>query len=303
MADEADLGLGEKQHVIYRAFPNALFVGVTATPYFDPLEGLTNRGLVQADERWTRMFTDCIHEMTLEEAMERQILTPLDVTLIKTGVSVQNIEISSDGDYKQSDLERYLAIKARDVLILGMLAGVDKMPPTVHISDEQRKQIALIHEKIQGKRTAIFGISIDHINNLAQELKKLGVAAEAVHSELDPDKRRDILEAHKRGNTPVVLGIDILGRGWDSPATEVGIYARPTHSGVVKVQQLGRILRQSKYTGKTEAIAIELVDQFPRQASEVLIAHIFDPEYVLRGSQSGRTPSLSKGGSLKKKRL
>jgi len=87
---------------------------------------------------------------------------------------------------------------------------------------------------------------------------------------------------------PILIGVDAMSIGVNSPPTEVGIYARPTISGALLTQQLGRILRPSPETGKDKAIAIQLVDTVkqPRQAP-ILLPQIFDPEFILRGTRSG----------------
>lgn len=75
--------LGEKRHKLWRKFPNALIVGLTATPDPSKLEGLQDRGLVDSEERWTGAFTELISSMSREEAMQRGALTPVDIHMIR----------------------------------------------------------------------------------------------------------------------------------------------------------------------------------------------------------------------------
>lgn len=288
ICDEAHTALGEKRHIVFRKFPNALKIGLTATPSFTPLEGYQQRGIVDSKEPWTKLFTENIHVMSLEEAMERGILTPLDAHLIETNITVGDVHITGKGEYKTSEIQRYLVRQARDHLTIGMIAGLDKISPTVKLTAEQRQEIRVLHEKIKGKRIVVFGISIEHIEELKGKLFGLGIMAETVHGKREPKDREDILQFHKTGEIPVVLGVDILRLGWDSPETEVGIYLAPTQSGIVAVQELGRILRLSEETGKERAIAVQLVDRFEkRDRAPILIPNIFDPHYVLRGSRLG----------------
>jgi RNA polymerase primary sigma factor len=285
ICDEAHLGLGEMRHTIYKNFPNALMFAFTATPDFSKLEYHIQRGKVDEGEHWVGMFKNLVHEMTIEEAMETGILTHLDAHIVRTNTRVENIEINSAGDYKETDLMRYFSKRSRNELVVGMLLGVEAMDPKVHLSEAQRQEIQKIHEKIKGKRTAIFGLGIKHIDEFAEELRNRGLSTGVVHSKIE-DNRSEILESHTRGETQIVLGVGgtgILGIGWDSPETEVGIFMRPTISGVKKVQELGRILRPSE--GKSEAIAIELLDSFQEKFAPVLIPNVFDPNYVIRGSR------------------
>ncbi|MEX2028103.1 MAG: sigma-70 family RNA polymerase sigma factor [Candidatus Curtissbacteria bacterium] len=296
ICDEAHTALGEQRHALFRKFPNAIFLGLTATPYFMPLNGFTQRGLVEEDERWTGLFKNRVHEMSLEEAIERGILTPLDVHLVETNVSVGNVRVTAAGNYDEAEINKYLNKLSRDYLTLGMVAGLNKLPANINLSDKQKEELGLIHRKIEGKRTVIFGLSIAHVNDLAQMLRDRGIKAAAVHSKMGEDDRREILSAYAKGDIQVVLGVDMLRLGWDSPQTEVGIYLAPTQSGIVAVQELGRILRPAE--GKEEAIAIQLVDNFQRtEQAPVLIPNIFDPYYILRGTQTGLAPSDKRGVS------
>jgi len=295
ICDEGDLGLGEQQHTIYRSFPNAIKLGLTATPYFAPLDGFIQRGIVDENEEWVGMFTNLIHETTLEEALERGILSPAHIYLLKTDTRVSDITILSSGEYRQSDLEKHFITESRNALVIGMLAGVDKIPGNIRINDAKRQELDAIHKMIAGKRTVILGINVDHIIGLEDELRRQGVSAASIHGLVSPDERRRILASHAEGVTQAVLGVNILGRGWDSPETEVTIHTKPNYSGRRVVQEFGRGLRPSPLTGKEEAIAIQLVDQFAkRNQSAVLITDIFDPEYVLRGASLGIQPNASR---------
>ena len=287
ICDEAHMALGEQRHRIFRKFPNALKIGLTATPYFMPLAGYERRGLVRSDEPWVDLFKKCIHEMSLEEAMQREILAKLDVHMMRTNVRVDEVEIAA-GDYSRSQLERLLNIEARNYLTVAAVAGTDKVPQEILADSLKREEVEAIHQKIGGKRTTIFGISISHVEKLAQMLKEAGISAETVHANIDINKREQILKDYAASKVQVVLGVDILRIGWDSPQTEVGIYLAPTRSGIVAVQELGRILRPSPETGKERAIAIQMVDEFRlRTQAPILIPNIFDPYYVLRGTQEG----------------
>lgn len=294
--DESDLSLGEKRHSIFRRFPNALKIGMTATPYFDPLFGLMQRGLVDEKEEWTGLYTNRIHEMSLEEAIEREIAVPIDFHLVKTHLVVPKIQVMSNGEYSPSDLRRYLDQRARNALAVAMIAGVDHLPRGINISNEQRDQVNEIHQKIRGKRTVIFAIDIDHAEQLKEEVINAGVVAETVHSHVPRGKINNlILPSHETGKIPVLIGVDILGRGWNSPETEVGMFLRPTPSGILAGQQLGRVIRPSHPTGKTTATAVQMVDQFARIGNTpVLLPDILNPEYVLRGTQSGAKPTERK---------
>lgn len=283
--DELHLGLGEIRHQLYRYFNHALKLGVTATPSFDQIEGYVKRGLVERNEQWLNLFQNCIYEMGLEEAMERKISAQADVYLTRTDVKVDDIDIASDGDYSVASIERALDRHARNMMTIAIVAGPEFIPSNVHFNPEKLQELSNLHEKVKGKSTAIFGLSIEHVNALAETLREKGITAEAVHSRVDPEKRKEILVKHRSGDVQVVLGVDALRVGWDSPETKVGIYMAPTRSGVVALQEFGRITRPYE---DQRATAIQFVDDFVyRGQAPVLIPNLFDPEYVLRSFVTG----------------
>lgn len=291
ICDEAHTALGEIRHKIFKGFTNALMIGLTATPYFHQLEGYKVRGLVDTGEKWLDLFSKCIHEMSLEEAIERGISPELDVHLIRTNVAVPEIDIKA-GKYNRTQLERALNTVTRNSLVLAMVLGPDSFsdkgsPNKATLSSTQREEIRIIHEKIKGKKTAIFGLSVAQIKDLAGQLSRAGIKAIAVYGQLSDKERDKILEDYEEGLYQVILGVDLLRLGWDSPSTEVGIFMEPHQSGVVAVQELGRLMRT--FEGIDKKIVIQLLDQFIKSGqSPVLIPNIFDPYYVLRGTQTGR---------------
>lgn len=289
ICDEAHTALGEQRHEIFRKFPNALKIGLTATPYFAQLEGYKQRGLVEEGEAWTGLFRNLIHEMTLEEGIERGILSPLEVYLLRTNVSVGDVRIQSTGEYSRAQLERWLRVKARDYLAVAMIAGVNRLPPGIKLSQTQAEEVEAIHQKIARQPTVIFGLSIDHIEKLRQKLMDAGrYSTFTVHSGVNPDERVRVLKSFNSGMIDTILAVDTLRLGWDAPIVRNGIFLAPTHSGIVAVQELGRILRPSPETGKESALAIQFIDDFQKMLQgPVLIPQIFDPFYVLRGTQTG----------------
>ncbi len=292
VVDEVDFGtLGKSRHELWKKFPNALFIGLTATPDFSQLDELKRKGLIDLNERWTGMFTKNIHQMSREEAQEQRALAPLDIHLVTTSSVVGNVHITK-GDYNETELDELLNTEARNIQILAMLAGVDRMPSTVRLSAEKRAELQRLHELIKDKRIMVFGLNIKHIEDLAKRARDLGVKAAAVHGKIPREQQGLMIQAHRDGNIPVLFGVDLIGRGMDSPATEVGIFSRPRRTDSAVIQEVGRILRPSEETGKERAIAIQLVDKYEDPATApVLIPEVVDPEYVLlgrRGIGTGR---------------
>jgi RNA polymerase sigma factor (sigma-70 family) len=296
--DEGHMALGEQRHRIMRAVPDAVAVLLTATAYFQQLHGYEQRGLIDSDEPWRGLFEKRIHNVTQEELIVKGVLTPLISYVVKTDNLVGDISITN-GNYNEREIERYLNTMARNYMAVAMIAGPQAVPHNIRFSRDQLEHIEQIHEKIAGKRTAVFGISIDHVEKLAQMLREAGVTAETIHGKIKPDKRKLILDGYNAGNPQVVLGVDVIRQGWDSPVTEVGIILAPTQSGIVAVQRVGRVMRPSPETGKTHGIMIEVTDRYSSMRSlPILVSDTFDQSYLLRGSMTGKEVKkvITRGG-------
>ena len=285
ICDEVDTAQGEVTHTIFKQFPNALKIGLTATPFSGQFEGYKKRGLISGDEPWLGLFTDCIYHMPLEEGIERMILAPIRGYMLATDMEVGKVEIIA-GEYNQEQIELYLNKEARDIMTIALVAGVNRL--TSHqFTNDQIAKIDKIHSEIRGKRIVIIGRNKSHIRKLRAMLADLGLTAETIDESVPEEIRQKRFADHILGGTQVLLGIKAIGRGVDLPPTEVAILASPTKSGVKVKQDMGRALRLSPQTGKGQAYIIQLVDKFEPSQKPVLLSDILNPDFEVKGTQTG----------------
>ena len=135
-------------------------------------------------------------------------------------------------DYNQSDLE----------------TATDKPELIGDIVDHWRKLAA-------GKQTVVFACSIAHSKHIVEQFQAAGVAAEHIDYRANDDERTAILRRFERKETTVLSNVGLLAEGWDCPATEVMILARPTRSLTRFVQMVGRVLRPAN--GKKRALLLD----------------------------------------------
>ncbi len=98
-------------------------------------------------------------------------------------------------------------------------------------------------EHAAGKRTVIFAVNVRHSKLLVEQFVAAGVPAEHVDDSTPAQQRDAILRRIASGETLVVSNVGILTEGWDLPACEVAILARPTKSVALALQMMGRVLR------------------------------------------------------------
>jgi DNA repair protein RadD len=191
------------------AYPDAIHLGLTATPYRvggkglgsyyqDLVVGATpsiliNEGFIVSPQVWT---------VAPEELP--------DLSNVKT----------QNGDYKEDDLAE--ACNTRK--LVGSIV-------------EHWKRHA------EGRRTVCFPVNIEHSHHIVEDFRAAGIAAEHLDGKTPTDKRDAILARLERGEIQVVSSVGCLSEGWDQPSVKCCILARPTKSTGLYLQQAGRILR------------------------------------------------------------
>ncbi len=107
-------------------------------------------------------------------------------------------------------------------------------------------------------RTLAFCVSTRHSDFMADHFNKAGVPALSVHSKSDIPRNR-ALELLSSGEIEVLFSVDLFSEGVDLPAIDTVMMLRPTESKIVFMQQLGRGLRKSPDTDKTELVVLDFI--------------------------------------------
>jgi len=106
-----------------------------------------------------------------------------------------------------------------------------------------------------GRRTVCFAVDIEHSRTIMAAFVAAGIPAEHLDGSTKVQEREDILARLASGETHVVSNCQVLTEGWDLPALECAIVARPTASLNLHLQMLGRIMRVCD--GKAGAIVLD----------------------------------------------
>ena len=196
-------------------FPNAKWLMVTATPTRADGRGLGRHASGLIDKM-------CIGP-TMRELIDWGFLTDYTVRWVQpSDLDLEGIRMSNaTGDYNQDE------VTAR-VKHSGMIIG--------NIVDTYCKNT-------MGKLAVCFAVDIEHANDIAKRFNEQGVAAEVISADTPEAERRAMLKRFKNRQTLVLVNVDLFGEGFDLPAIEVVIFARPTASLALFIQQFGRVLR------------------------------------------------------------
>ena len=111
-------------------------------------------------------------------------------------------------------------------------------------TDEQNADIVKTwQEKSASRRTVAFAVDVAHSQAIVAAFRAAGVAAEHIDGTTPRDEREAILGRLRDARTHIVSNCMVLTEGWDLPALETAILARPTASLNLHLQMIGRIMR------------------------------------------------------------
>ena len=105
------------------------------------------------------------------------------------------------------------------------------------------------------RQTVAFTVDIKHAIALAEEFRRVGVAAESLSAETPLAERQAILARFRTGAVRVVCNCFVLAYGFDLPEIACVILARPTQSVMLYMQMTGRALRPAP--GKTDCLVLD----------------------------------------------
>lgn len=222
IVDEAHHACSPSHRKILDKFPDAIVIGLTATPGRADKRTLSEAG-----------FTAFAFKMSIPEAIRFDYLCPYTIERhpIK-GFDLSKCK-TTDGDF-DADEQARLAKQA-------------------HVAEETAR---IYHERMRGLRTLIFCPRVDMAQDTAKALKDLGVSAEWVSEEASDEDRTQIVRDFQARRFLVLCNVGLYTEGYDDPALEAIFIQRCTKSRGLLTQICGRVLR--KAPGKRRGVIAEI---------------------------------------------
>ena len=225
--DEAHHALAKTYKEMWERFPNAKFLGLTATPC-----RLNGKG-------FTDLFDVLVQSWSVPEFISKGRLATYDFVSIKTdGVTQRLIDSlqkrGADGDYQNKEMD----------MLLNKKPSIERLYQSLEEFGKDRKGI-------------VYAINISHAQKITKLYQEHGVKAIAIDSKTPVTERQQDIEAFKKGDIQVLVNVDIFSEGFDCPDVEFVQLARPTLSLAKYLQMVGRGLRVAK--GKKNCVIIDNV--------------------------------------------
>lgn len=212
-------------------FPNAFGLGVTATPR-------------RADGKGLGAHHDGVFEYMatgpdMRELIELGALTDYEIVVPVSDFKIDENAVAPSGDFSQK--------KMREASQQSHIVGDVVVEYLRHAT---------------GKRAICFATDVETAHEIAAKFNASGVAATAISAKTPTEVRNDAITRFRDGRYTILVNVDLFGEGFDVPACEVVIMARPTASLAVFLQQFGRALRTAP--GKTHGLIIDHVSNYKR---------------------------------------
>lgn len=204
-------------------FPNAIGLGVTATPLRCDRQGLD------------RSFDHMVVGPSMRDLINAGYLTEYRIFCPPVSIDLERVRVSdSTGEFVARDLSEEVE---RSQIVGDVVAHYLRIAP--------------------GGRGLTFAVDLASAGKIADAFNAAGVPAAVVSGDTPDRIRADLLDRLARGDIKQLVNVDLFGEGMDCPTLEVVSMARPTQSYGLFVQQFGRVLRPAP--GKTHGIVIDHV--------------------------------------------
>ena len=169
--DEAHHALAKTYKEMWERFPNAKFLGLTATPC-----RLNGKG-------FTDLFDVLVQSWSVPEFISKGRLATYDFVSIKSdGVTQRLIDSlqkrGADGDYQNKEMD----------MLLNKKPSIERLYQSLEEYGKDRKGI-------------VYAINIRHANAIAEFYREHGIAAVAIDSKTPSSLRKELIERFKASNT------------------------------------------------------------------------------------------------------
>jgi DNA repair protein RadD len=216
--DEAHHCPAKTYSKIIDAYPNAVLIGLTATPCRGDGRGLGG------------IFDVIVETPQVAELIAQKYLVRTHV-YAPTDPDLKGVETRT-GDYVESQLAERMD---RDNL-------VGDIATHWHKYGERRK-------------TVCFAVNVQHSLHIRDEFINSGVRAAHVDGSMPKSERDAVLARLASDELELVTNCMVLTEGWDQPEVSCCILARPTRRMGLYRQMVGRVLRPAP--GKVNAIVLD----------------------------------------------
>lgn len=205
---------------------SALLLGVTATPSRNDNKGID------------AIFDKVPYEYGIVQAIKDGWLVRIKAFRINTDTDLSGVKKTA-GDFNLGELGDAVNNVDRNGLI-----------------------IKAYQQHTPGQQALCFAVDVAHAIELTKQFNEAGIKADYVIG--SSTNRVEVLEKFQKRQIQVVVNCMVLTEGFDEPGIEAVLMARPTQSGILFQQMIGRGTRTNE--GKEFLTVIDFVDNTFKQS-------------------------------------
>lgn len=218
-------------------FPNALGLGVTATPIRGDGKSLhSEQGGV---------FDVLIQGIDMRTLIERGAIRDYRIIAPKSSIDETELKLGSTGDFTDKSVRK-----------------------AAHQSEIVGDTVSTYMQHTPGRQAIAFCVDVSQAKELAEKFQAAGVKAVALDGNTPDALRQRTMDQFQTGQIQVLTNCDLFSEGLDLPGVDVCIMCRPTMSFGMFVQQFCRPLTPEGPNDTKHGIIIDQVGNVLRMAEK-----------------------------------
>ncbi len=222
LVDEGHHAAAESWQKVFRRFPDAKVISLTATPF-------------RADEQ--QLHGDVLYRFSFTRAMVNGYIKQIH----SRNVAPEELYFTYADDTRRHTLAEVLDLREEAWFRRGVALSPECNRHIVEASiqrcDAMRAEAGLKHQVIAA------ACSVDHARQVRALYEECGYVAAEIHSEMDEDEQEVVLERLRTGALDCIVQVQMLGEGFDHPRLSVAAIFRPFRSLAPYIQFVGRVMR------------------------------------------------------------
>jgi len=221
IVDEAHHSPAESWRTVREHFAGAKVINMTATPF---------RGDAQ------EIDGNLIYRYPFKKATFKGYIKRLTASY----AAPTELEFTAKGETKKYTLDEVLAMKEKDWFSRGIALSDPCNQTIVNNSLEKLEQL---RETGTAHQLIAVACSVDHARKIVGMYQARNFNADLIYSQMDDDKKADVLRRLRSGELDCIVQVQMLGEGFDHPKLSVAAIFRPFRTLAPYIQFVGRVLR------------------------------------------------------------
>jgi DNA repair protein RadD len=222
LVDEGHHAAAESWQKVFRRFPDAKVVSLTATPF-------------RADEQ--PLQGELIYRYPFSRAMMNGFIKQIQ----SRSVAPSELYFTFAGETTRHTLDEVLELREEQWFRRGVALSPECnrhiAEASIQRCERLRSETGLPHQIIAA------ACSVDHARQIRAIYEECGYRAAEIHSGMSEEDKEAVLDKLQIGQIDCIVQVQMLGEGFDHPRLSVAAVFRPFRSLSPYIQFIGRVMR------------------------------------------------------------